>query len=298
MKLNDLRGVIPALATPLTINEEIDERSLRKIVKRVIEAGVNGVLVLGSTGEGVMLNEKEKICAMEIVIDEVKGKIPVMVGTGDLNTKKVKENNRIAASMGAKYALVVPPFYFQLRQEDIMEYYQDIAADETIPILIYHIPQNTKISADIHIIEKLSKIENIVGIKDSSGELGFFQQLVFNCQNEKFKVFAGKANIVYTGFLIGAAGSITPIPNIDPGIEIDLYNSILNNNLDRALDIHKRILNIAELLKNDVLPVSVNLMVALEIMGLCDKFMIKPLPQASENIIKDIKNKLKELYLI
>ena len=295
MGLNDLQGVIPALATPLTINEEVDEAALRRNVQRIVAAGASGVLVLGSAGEGVMLNEKERFHAVEIVVDAVAEKIPVITGTGDLNTKKVKENNRIVAGLGVKYALAVPPFYFHLRQEDITEYYLDIAAEDTIPILIYNIPQNTKLNVELKTIEVLSRIDNIVGIKDSSGNWDYLQQLVLNYQNERFKVFAGKANLLFNAFLIGAAGSITPVPNIDPKVEVELYTSILDNNLKTAIEKHKRVLAIAELFKNDVLPVSVNLNAALKIMGICNGITIKPLPQASNKVVEELRNKLMEL---
>lgn len=298
MGLNDLKGVIPALATPLTDNEEIDEKALRKIVKRVIAAGVHGVLVLGSSGEGVMLNQKERNRAVEVVVDEVKGRVPVIVGTGGINTKNVKENNKMAAGCGANYALVVPPFYFHLRQEDIKEFYLEVAAASAIPILIYNIPQNTKINVALETIETLSKNGNIVGIKDSSGDWDYFQQLVFKYQNEEFKVFAGKANILYSGLLIGASGSITPVPNICPEIEVELYNCILSNDLVRARELQKKALEIASLFKYSVLPVSVKLIAALEIMGICKNVLIKPLPRASKEEINILKDKLKELAIL
>lgn len=295
---DDLKGVFPALITPLTKDETIDEKALKQIIKSVLDEGVNGLVILGSSGEGVMLDSKEKYRAIEIAVNEANGRVPVIAGTSDISTRKIKENNRMAANLGASYVLVFPPFYFKLRNSDVKDFYTDLASENTIPIILYNIPQNSKITIEPAVIEDLSKLPMIAGIKDSSGNWPYLQNLILNYQNEKFKVYVGNAKNLYAAFTAGVAGSITPVPNLDPKTELDLYKNVVSNHYDKALELQKRESKIASLFEYDVLPVSIKAKAALKIMGKCENTTIKPLPEASAAVQEEVKRVLGELNLL
>ncbi|HLW33973.1 MAG TPA: dihydrodipicolinate synthase family protein, partial [Aequorivita sp.] len=161
-----------------------------------------------------------------------------------------------------------------------------------------NVPQNTKIHIDLKAVEKLKKTSNIVGIKDSSGNWDYLQELILAFQDEFFKVFVGNAKNLYAAYTAGAAGSITPVSNLDPKAETVMYDNIVNGDLIQALENQKRALKIASLFEYEGLPVCVKAKAAMALMGLCKNRNLKPLPQVASKDIEEVKNVLLELGLL
>ena len=173
-----LEGVVVALGTPLTSEEKIDEKGMRKLTRYVLDGGVHGVFILGSMGGFNFLEDEEKIRVIEIVVDEVEGKVPVIAGASDTSTKRVIKNARIAQEMKADAVAILPPYYGSLKQEQIINFYSKIAEEVNIPIFIYNNPSSTRNPVEPETVFELGKLENIVGIKDSSQNFFNYQQLV------------------------------------------------------------------------------------------------------------------------
>lgn len=290
------KGSFPALATPLNYQEEVDEKALKKLVNRVLDAGANGVLVLGTAGEGPILERKEKYRAIEIVVDEVNGRVPVLAGTGDISTKAVKQNNKEAARLGASGALIVPPFYFNQQQDAVIDFYKDLAQEGTLPILIYNFPQVTKIYVEPETIGVLSKEEGIVGVKDSSTNFVKFQK-VLGYQSDKFVAFQGIAALVCASLLLGANGSISPVPNVSPDIEVNLYKALDKGDIKKAIELQNKIAEIAGLWAYGG-PTSTVMKAILNMQGICDYVPVKPNPTFNAEKLEVLREKIVKLELI
>lgn len=225
-----LKGIIPVLITPLTLDEKVDEKGLRKLVRHVLKQKVNAVVVCGSMGEFPALTPKERIKAISIVKEEIGEDILLIAGTGDTSLKKSINNSHDAQEAGADIALVVPPFYFPIPQKDIILFYKELTAEIDLPVLIYNIPSCTKIHINLDVIKEISNEKKIIGIKDSSGDIIFFEHLILQAREmDNFYVLMGIDILIYVGFLIGADGAIIffygQVNNIRPE---EIYEKIKN----------------------------------------------------------------------
>ncbi|MCJ7718623.1 dihydrodipicolinate synthase family protein, partial [Candidatus Bathyarchaeota archaeon] len=167
-------GIFPALVTPFTDDgKTVDEERLRILVNHCIELGVHGVVPCGTTGEFVNLTKEEKKQVLKVVVDEVNGKVPVIAGTGASGTSEALEMTKYAKDIGATAALIVTPYYLKPADRGIYEHYSTIATEVDLPIILYNIPQCTGLPLPWQMVEDLAQIPNIVGVKDSSGQLSF-----------------------------------------------------------------------------------------------------------------------------
>ncbi|MCS7193295.1 MAG: dihydrodipicolinate synthase family protein, partial [Armatimonadetes bacterium] len=168
--------------------EEVDEPALRGLVRYLLQGGVHGVFVLGSTGEFAHLTDDEKRRAIEIVVSEVNGKVPVLVGVAESGTKRSIFWAKEAKKFGVDGVVAAPPFYYPLTESEVENHYRALASECELPILLYHIPSTTKIRFSVDLVERLSKLPNIVGIKDSTGDLSFVFTLINWMRDRNFVV--------------------------------------------------------------------------------------------------------------
>ena len=270
-----LKGVVVPLGTPLTSDERIDEKGMRKLTRYVLDGGVHGVFVLGTMGGFTFLEDKEKIRAIEIVIDEVKGKVPVIAGTSDTSTKRVIENVRIAQKMKADAVAILPPYYGSLRQEQIINFYTKIAQEVNIPIFIYNNPFSTHNPVEPETVFELSRLKNIVGIKDSSQNFFNYQQLIRHFKDKKdFSILLGTEFLITIGLMLGADGVIGGLHNICPKIAVDLYNAVMKKEYERAYELQERLIKLWDIFKyGDIWG---GFEVALRFLGICNKVTAEP----------------------
>ena len=296
-RLKKLEGIFPVLATPMTVDEEVDEQGMRRLIRYVLKAESSGVVVCGSMGEAPALTTEDRKRAIEIVKDEVKDKVVVIAGTGDCSTKKTLKNTKIAQEAGADFALVVPPYFFLLAQREIVAYYRELAREATIPILIYNIPECTKISASLETIRQLGNEERIAGIKDSSGDFIFFEKLVQETKHlENFAVLMGMDNLLLAGFAVGADGAVVWASNIVPELPLELYKAIKDNNFEKARDIQETLISVGEAIGRRELHSGVK--AALSLLGICEKTVSKPLPALSQEEMEELAENLKKLKIL
>lgn len=294
--IKKFKGCFPAIATPTDSEEKVDSKGLRKLVNKVINAGVDGVVVLGTAGEGPMLEPKEKYRAIEIVVDEVNGRVPVIAGTGDVSTKAIKKNNKQAAKLGASAALVVPPFYFNQNQQSIINFFKDLAQEGSLPILMYNIPMTSKIYLEPDTVKILSQEQGIIGIKDSSGNFNNFQTII-DLQSDEFVAFQGMAPLVCASLILGAAGSITPVPNVAPELEIALHKAVKEKDILKAKELQAHIKRLVRLWAYGG-PITTVLKAILYLQGVCEYVPIKPNPKLDDKDLEALRKKLLQLNLI
>ena len=242
-------GVMVALVTPFNKDESINEDQLRNLVNHLIEQGVTGLVPVGTTGEFVNMTFEERIKVIEIVVDETNGRVPVIAGTGETGTKLVIDATKAATDIGADAVLIVTPYYLKPKAKGLYDHYYTITEKTDIPIVLYNIPACTGVELPWTVVEDLVDIENIVAIKDSSGDYKYFAALLEKV-SDKISVLIGWDENVLGALAGGAAGCILGSANVFPKIWLEIYNHVKNNRLEEAQILQKKVQKIARLLIN------------------------------------------------
>lgn len=241
-------GILPALVTPFTDDgKSIDEDRLRALVNHCLKLGVHGVVPCGTTGEFVNLTTEEKRRVIKIVVDEVNGRVPVVAGTGASGTQEAVEMTKYAKDVGATAALIVTPYYLKPADRGIYEHYQTIASEVDLPIILYNIPQCTGLELPWQMVEDLAQIPNIVGVKDSSGQLKFILAVLEKVRG-KLNVLCGHDEVVVAALAAGCSGAILASANVIPDVWIQIYNHIKKNELQQARELQYKVQKIARII--------------------------------------------------
>jgi len=243
------KGVMVALVTPFNKDESINEEQLRNLVNHLIEQGINGLVPVGTTGEFVNMTFEERLKIIEIVVDEVNGRVPVIAGTGETGTKLVIDATKAATDIGADAVLIVTPYYLKPKGKGLYDHYFTIAEKTDIPIVLYNIPACTGVELPWTVVEDLVDIENIVGIKDSSGDYKYFSAILEKV-SDKISVMIGWDENVLGALAGGAAGCILGSANVIPKFWLEIYDHVKNNRLQEAQALQKRVQKLARLLIN------------------------------------------------
>jgi len=290
-----VKGIIPAMVTPLDRNEEIDEAGIRGIINYLIDSGVHGIFVCGSQGESYALTEDEKKRVIEISVDEVNGRVPVYAGTGAVTTKMTIELSRYAVNVGADAVTIVTPYFIKLSQDELYMHYKRIAESVDSPILIYNNPGRTNVNLEAETVKKLAEIDNIVGIKDSSGDLTLTAQYIMKCPDE-FAVLAGRDSLILATLLYGGKGAVAATANVAPRLVVGIYENFIKGDLEKARELQFKILPLRLAFSLGTFPVVVK-----EAMNLMRKpsgpakSPVSPLPEEKKRKLKLL---LEELNLI
>jgi 4-hydroxy-tetrahydrodipicolinate synthase len=232
------KGIFPALVTPFTEDDQVDEEAFRVLIRHVLPH-VDGVVPAGTTGEFVYLTEAEKRLVIDIAIDEVEGRVPVVAGTGCASTKDTVALTRYAKDAGATAALVVAPFYLKPTFNEVYEHFE--AVNEVgLPIVLYNIPQCAGTHFKWWTAEGMAYLDNVVGIKDSSGDMPFLMAL-FEKVKGRIGIFCGHDEIVMAALAAGADGAILASANLIPDIWQKTYAAVKAGDLATAQDWQARV---------------------------------------------------------
>jgi 4-hydroxy-tetrahydrodipicolinate synthase len=226
-----LRGIFPALVTPFQGEGEVDEDTLRALVRRLLPH-VDGMVPVGTTGEFVYLTEAEKRRVIDVVVDEVGGRIPVLAGTGCASTRDTLALTRYAREAGATGALVVAPFYFKPTFNEVYEHFEALG-EAGLPIVAYNIPQCAGTHFRWWTAEGLAHLDHVVGLKDSSGDLAFLMAL-FEKVGGRIGILCGHDEIVLAALAAGADGAILASANLVPGIWQEIHAAVRRGDLEAA----------------------------------------------------------------
>lgn len=229
-------GIIPALITPLTENEKLNEKALRKLLNFVIDNGVHAVFVAGTTGEFYGLTHEEKRELMEITVDEVKGRVPVYAGTGAITTKESIEITKIATECKVDAVSVLTPMFISPNQKEVYDHYKAIAESTSLPILLYNNCPKTGVTINAATVAKLADIDNIVGVKDSTGDMTLTGEYIRLTQGKNFNVLMGRDTLIHSGLCYGASGAIAACANIAPKVCADIYDKYIAGDIKGLLE--------------------------------------------------------------
>lgn len=234
------KGSIVAIVTPFK-NGKIDETSLRNLVNWHIDEGTHGIVPVGTTGESPTLDHNEHREVVEIVIDQVNNRVPVIAGAGSNSTSEAISLLMHAEAVGADAALIVTPYYNKPTQEGLYEHFKAIdKASMGIPIMIYNIPPRSIVDMSVEVMGKLSNLENIIGVKDATSDLSRVEKQKNQCK-DGFLQFSGEDITAFEFMKNGGNGCISVTANVLPKLCSDFQNLCLEGNYDEALKIHKKL---------------------------------------------------------
>ena len=235
-----LKGVFPAMATPLTPEEKIDQVALKKLVHYLLGGGVHGIVALGSTGEFPAMNESMRQQVMETTLAEVNGKVPVLIGCGEPGTQRTVDQVKIAGQSKADGVLVAVPYYFNMDQPAVIRHYQTVADASSLPVVIYNFPQMTKVAFTADTVAKLAEHPNIIGIKDSSGDFFGMQRFIDVTAGADFAVMSGNPALGLSAYQLGAKGGIYAGCSLFPKQCAAVYNAFINGDMTAAVEMQKK----------------------------------------------------------
>jgi 4-hydroxy-tetrahydrodipicolinate synthase len=207
----------------MTDDEKINEQELRKQVNRLIKSGVSGLFPLGTNGEVYALTLDEKLQVLQIVVDETKRRVPVYAGTGCIGTKETIALSKSAKVAGADILSIVSPYFVQVSQDDLYRHYSAIAEAVDLPIVMYNMPARTGNNIEYTTVRKLTKYDNIVGIKDSSGNFDNTLRYIEDT-DKRLAVLAGNDSLILWTLLAGGSGAIAGCSNVFPELIVSIYN--------------------------------------------------------------------------
>jgi 4-hydroxy-tetrahydrodipicolinate synthase len=216
------RGIIPPMITPFDDDEKVDCKTIKKMTNYLIDAGVHGVFPLGSTGEGYGIDFDEKRKVIETVLEATNKRVPVYAGTGAITTKESIKLTEMATKIGVDALSVITPYFISPNEEELYTHYKEIASSTDLPIILYNNPGRTGVDLSLELIVRLSNIDNIVGIKDSSGDMTKAAEIVRHIGSD-FSVLAGRDTLIYGFLAYGAHGSVAATANIVPELVISIY---------------------------------------------------------------------------
>lgn len=295
MDTQRFRGTTVALVTPFDRHGEIDESRLRDLVEWQVEEGTDVILASGTTGESATLTAAEHHRVTEIVIDQVRGRRPVMCGAGSNNTREAIALTREAEKLGGDAILSVGPYYNKPTQEGFYQHFKAIAEATSLPVFIYNVPGRTGANIAPETTLRLAGIPNIAGVKEASGN---FSQIMAILRNRRpgFLVLSGDDAYTLPLLAVGADGVVSVVANQTPALLHEMVHAAFRNDWSRALELHNRLLPLMELnfIESNPIPVKT----ALALMGKIEETFRLPLvPMASANRAR-LAEALEELGLI
>ena len=284
------------MVTPLNVDGSVDVEGLREIARFLINSGVHGLFPLGTIGEGPKFNREERRTIIEIVVEEAdKKRIAVIPGTGGITTRDTATFTRDAKDLGVTAAVIHPPWYFHPTPEALLQHFRTIANKVDIPIILYNIPTFAGYEIPIEVVIKTSKIENIVGMKDSSANMLYFQQLISSC-GEDFNLIQGYGSLFLPSLSLGARATMAGEANLAPKIVVGIYENYIKGDLEKARMLHYKIASLLPIFSYGTFPAGVK--EAMNMMGLRAGYVRKPSTELSDSQRKKIRQALGDIDLL
>ncbi len=236
------RGIIPAVITPLTPGGKFNERAMRKLINYLVDGGVHGLFVVGTTGEFYGLTPGEKREIYSVAVDEAAGRVPVYAGTNGITTRESVMLTQIAEECKVDAVSVLTPMFVAPTQDELITHYKTIAESTSLPVILYNNPPKTSVSLAPATVARLAEIQNIAGIKDSSGDLTVTAEYIrLTRDSKKFSVLVGRDTLIYGALCYGAAGSIAACANVAPVLCSEIYEKFIAGDLKGSLEAQFRL---------------------------------------------------------
>jgi 4-hydroxy-tetrahydrodipicolinate synthase len=232
-----LEGVISAVVTPFGPQEELDERTLRGHIEFQLAGGLHGLLFTGGCGEFLNLNDDERRRVMNIAVDQVRGRVPVIIGVLSPDTRHVAELARDARKAGADAVLVLPPYYVTPSTTATYEHYRRVACEAELAVVVYNNPARTNVDLNTAALLKLCEIENIVAVKDCDRNTTSLAEKILEMR-DRIEILSGEDDLAFATLMLGAKGGIWATPNLFPDLFVTMYDAVLVGNMTLARECH------------------------------------------------------------
>ncbi len=236
MDTSFIRGVIPPIVTPVDREERVHENALRRMVDHVIAGGVHGILSLGSTGEFFGLDPDEQRRAVRITVEQAKGRVPVYAGIGGISTRECVRSAKMAVEEGAQAVTMLPPMFLGPNDEELYRHFRAVADSVPLPVLLYNNPDRMKVNISASLMERLADVPNIVGAKDSSGDLVLTAEYIRRTRSKGFRIMAGRDIMILATLVYGGVGCVAATANVVPSLVVEIYVKFLAGDLAGALE--------------------------------------------------------------
>lgn len=295
--INDIKGVIPPIITPLDSNENVDADGLKRVIDHVIGGGVHGVFVLGSNGEFYALDFENQQKAVEVTVKHVNGRVPVYAGASAITTKGCIKLAKMAENEGADALTVLTPMFINPSETEHYNHFLAIAKSTRLPVLLYNNPGKTTNNISVGLLKKLAAVDNIVGIKNTSLDFAQTVQYIYATRdNGNFKVLAGTDYFIYSTLMHGGSGCVAGTANVAPKMVVEIYDKFVAGDLAGALEAQFNLIPLRNTYNYGSFPVVMK--DCLNLMGLNIGAPAKPIDHCTEERMEALKKVLAELNLI
>ncbi|MCC6510033.1 MAG: dihydrodipicolinate synthase family protein [Pirellulaceae bacterium] len=279
MSAQQLKGIVPPMVTPLVDRDTLDIAGLERLVEHMLAGGVHGLFVLGTTGEAPSLSYRLRRDLVSRVCQQVAGRVPVLVGITDTAFVESVELARHAAQAGADALVLATPYYFPAGQTELLDYVQHLVAELPLPLVLYNMPSLTKVWFELPTLQALTSCEQIIGIKDSSGDLDYFRSLMsLRNQRPDWSIMMGPEAMLPEAMAAGGNGGVTGGANPFPKLFVELYEACLSGDPARLARAQTQVAQLQAIY--DIGKYASRFIkatkCALSLLGICDDFMAEP----------------------
>ena len=295
MGLDMFQGSMVALVTPMQSDGSVDDAALAQLIEFHVKNGTDAIIAVGTTGESATLDEHEHCSLVKRIVDLVAGRVPVIAGTGANSTTEAITLTRCAKEAGADACLLVTPYYNKPTQEGLYLHHKEIAKAVDIPQILYNVPGRTAVDMLPETIERLSKISNIVGVKEATGDVTRITDIINRCGAD-FDVFSGDDATAMEAILLGAKGDISVTANLAPAEMHEMCTAALNGEREKASAINESLLGLHEKLFLEANPIPVKW--ALFEMGLIPMGIRLPLTVFSEQYHETLRQAMRQANVL
>ena len=293
-------GTYVAMVTPFTKDLEIDEEGFRSNINYLIDKGVTGLVGAGTTGESATVSHEEHQKIIDILVDEVNGRVETIAVTGSNATSEALSLTQYAYDAGADSALLITPYYNKPQQHAMVQHYTTIANAVDIPLILYNVPSRTGINMDVETIVELAKVDGIDAVKEASGSVDkvsdIYKALTHEGLEDDFCILSGEDSLTLPLMAVGATGVISASANVDAKRMVLMVDSILNDDYTRAMELHYEMVELIRALFIESNPVPVK--TAMDLMGLPSGPLRQPLAEMLPENLEVLKKALKDSDLI
>ena len=289
------KGIIPAMVTPTTSEGKINVGALRQLTDYLIDGGVHGLFPVGSQGEFYALTFDEKKKVIETVVEETRGRVPVYAGSGAITTRETIALTQMAERAGVNAVSVITPYFIHPNEAELFEFYRAVAESTRLPVLLYNNPGRTGVTLSADFVVRASKIDNIVGIKDSSGDLTLTAEYIRRT-DKAFSVLAGRDTLIYGTLCYGGKGAIAATANVAPKIIVEIYEAYMASDMKRSLEAQFRLAPLRLAFELGTFPVVIK--EALNLIGIDAGIGIAPVGGIKPEARAELKEILKNMGLL
>ncbi|HOC57150.1 MAG TPA: dihydrodipicolinate synthase family protein [Verrucomicrobiota bacterium] len=279
-KQQPLEGIVPPMITPLAGRDQLDEPGLERLVEHVIAGGVQGLFILGTSGEAPALSYRLRRALITRVCRQAAGRLPVLVGITDTSLVEAVALAQHAAESGAQALVTSAPYYFPPGQPELVDYVQRLVPELRLPLYLYNLPQMTKVQFAPESLRRLAQLEGIIGVKDSSGDLSYFRQLVEVARERPdWRLFIGPEHLLADALRLGGHGGVNGGALIEPPLFVGLLKAVKSGDAARAAELQQRLLALGRVyaIGRHASAVIKGLKCSLSLLGICSDVMAEPL---------------------